>query len=116
MSNMHFVCNDIEEKSIFQLPEVINHSPLIQREICVVTEPGQYVYTGRATLEVNIQIEEQEKKLTDWSYKSRMDGFILWEDLEIPFHIPSLHECQECEISGRQKKNNHGYWCSIGSQ
>ena len=75
LSNLPYVCNDIEAKLILQLPEDIIHSPIFQRETCIVTEPGQYVYTGRAILEVKIQNEEQEKKLKDWSYKSRMDGF-----------------------------------------
>ena len=62
-----------------------------QRETCIVTEPGQYVYTERAILEVKIQNEEQEKKLTDWSYKSRMGSFKMWEGVENSFHIPSLY-------------------------
>ena len=46
----------------------------IKRETCFVTEPGQYYYTERAKLEVEVQNEEQEKKLTHWSYKSsRLD-------------------------------------------
>ena len=107
MSNLPYVCNDIEAKLILQLPEDILHSPIFQRETCIVTEPGQYVYTGRAILEVKIQNEEQEKKLTDWSYKSRMDGFKMWEGVEISFHIPSLHECQKYKMSGRQEKGHH---------
>ena len=90
LSNLPYVCNDIEAKLILQLSEDIIQSPIFQRETCIVTEPGQYVYTGRAILEVKIQNEEQEKKLTDWSYKSRMDGFKMWEGVEIWFHIHSL--------------------------
>ena len=101
---MPYVCNDIEAKLILQLPEDIIHSPIFQRETRIVTEPGQYVYTGIAILEVKIQNEEQEKKLKDWSYKSRMDGFKMWEGVEISFHIASLHECQKCKMSGRQEK------------
>ena len=104
LSNFLYVCNDIEKKLILQLPEDIIHSPIFHCENCIVTEPGQYVYTGRAILEVKKQNEEQEKKLSDWSYKSRMGGFKLWEGVEISFHIPSLHECQKCKMSGRQEK------------
>ena len=93
-----------------------NSNPIFQRETCIVTEPGQYVYTGRAILEVKIQNEEQEKKLKDWSYKSRIDGFKLWEGVEISFHKPSLHECQKCKMSGRQEKSHHDDWCNIGNQ
>ena len=116
LSNLPYVCNDIEAKLTLQLPEEIIHSPIFQREICIVTEPGQYVYTGRAILEVKIQNEEQEKKLTDWSYKSRMDGFKMWEGVEISFHIPSLHECRKFKMSGRQEKSHHDDWCNIGNQ
>ena len=116
LSNLPYVCNDIEAKLILQLPEDIIHSPIFQRETCIVTEPGQYVYTGRAILEVKIQNEEQEKKLKDWSYKSRMDGFKMWEGVEISFHIPSLHECHKCKMSGRQEKGHHDDWCNIGNQ
>ena len=116
LSNLPYVCNDIEAKLILQLPEDIIHSPIFQRETCIVTEPGQYVYTGRAILEVKIQNEEQEKKLKDWSYKSRMDGFKMWEGVEISFHIPSLHECQKCKMPGRQEKGHHDDWCNIGNQ
>ena len=45
---MPYVCNDIEAKLILQLPEDITHSPIFQRETCIVTEPGHDVYTGRA--------------------------------------------------------------------
>ena len=62
LSNLPYVCNDIEAKLILQLSEDIIQSPIFQRETCIVTEPGQYVYTGRAILEVKIQNEEQEKK------------------------------------------------------
>ena len=102
--NLHYVSNDIEANLILQLPEDIIHSTKIQRETCIVTEQGQYFYTGRAILEVKIQNEEQKKKLTDWSYKSRMDAFKMWEGVEISFHIPSLYENQKCKISRRQKK------------
>ena len=51
LSNTPYVCNDIEAKLILQLPEDIIHSPIFQRETCIVTEPGQYVYTARAILE-----------------------------------------------------------------
>ena len=57
LSNLPYVCNDIEAKLILKLPEDIIHSPIFQRETCIVTEPGQYAYTGRAILEVKIQIE-----------------------------------------------------------
>ena len=107
LSNLPYVCKDIEAKLVLKLPEDIIHSPIFQRETCIVTEPGQYVYTGRAILEVKIQNEKQEKKLTDWSYKSRMDGFKIREGVEISFHIPSLHECQKCKMSGRQEKGYH---------
>ena len=100
LSNLPYVCNDIEAKLILQLPEDITHSPMFQRETCIVTEPGQYVYTGRAILEVKIQNEEQEKKLTDLSYKSIMDGFKMWERVEISFHVPSIPDCQECTMIG----------------
>ena len=103
-------------KLILQLPEDIIPSPIFQRETCIVTEPGQYVYTGRAILEVKLQNEEQEKKLKDWSYKSIMDGFKMWEGVEISFHIPSLHECQKCKMSRRQEKGHHDDWCNIGNQ
>ena len=72
LSILPYVCNDIEAKLVLQLPEDIIHSPIFQGETCIVTEPGQYVYTRRAILEVKIQNEDQEKTLTDWSYKSRM--------------------------------------------
>ena len=116
LSNLLYVCNDIEAKLILILPEDIIHSPIFQCETCIVTEPGQYVYTGGAILEIKIQNEEQEKKLTDCSYKSRMDGFKMWEGVEISFHIPSLHECQKCKMSGRQEKGHHDDWCNIGNQ
>ena len=116
LSNLPYVCNDIEAKLILQLPEDIINSPILQRETCIITEQGQYVYTRRAILEVKIQNEEQEKKQTDWSYKSRMDGFKMWEGVEISFHIPSLHECQKCKMSGCQEKSNHDDWCNIGNQ
>ena len=90
LSNLPYVCNHIEAKLILQLAEDITRSPIFQRETCIVTEPGQYVYTGRAILEVKIQNEEQEKKLLDWSYKSKMDGFKMWEGVEVSFHILSL--------------------------
>ena len=32
------------------------------------------------------------------------------------FHIPSLHECQKCKMSGRQDKGHHDDWCNIGNQ
>ena len=116
LSNLPYVFNDIEAKLILQLPEDIIHSPIFQRETCIVTETGQYVYTGRAILEVKIQNEEQEKKLKDWSYKSRMDGFKMWEGVEISFHIHSLTECQKCKMSKRQEKGHHDDWCNIGNQ
>ena len=116
LSNLLYVCNDIEAKLVLQLSEDINHSPILQRETCIITKPGQYVYTGRAILEVKKQNEEQEKKLTDWSYKSRIDGFKMWEGVEISFHIHSLHECQKCKMSGRQEKGHHDDWCNIGNQ
>ena len=82
MWNLPYVCNDIEAKVTLQLPEDIIHSPIFQRETCIVTEPSQYVYKRRAILEVKIQNEELEKKLTDcltnrerMALKSRMDGF-----------------------------------------
>ena len=116
LSNLPNVSNDIEAKLILQLLEDIIHSPIIQRETCIENEPGQYVYTGRAILEVRIQNEEQEKKLKDWSYNSRMDGFKMWEGVEISFHIPSLHECQKCKMSGRREKGHQDDWCNIGNQ
>ena len=60
-----YVCNNIEAKLILQMPEDIIHSPIFQRETCIVTDSGQYVYTGRVILEVKKQNEEQKKKLTD---------------------------------------------------
>ena len=84
-----------------QLPENMIHSPINQRDTCIVTKPCQYVCTGRAILEVKIQRNTREK-LTDCSYKSRMVGLKMWENVEISIHIPSLHECQKCKISGRQ--------------
>ena len=82
----------------------------------MVTETTRLVYIGRAILEMEIQNEEQEKKLTDWSYKSRMDGFKRREGVEISFHIPSLHEFQKCKMPGRQEKGHHDDWCNIGNQ
>ena len=116
LSNLPYVCNDIEAKLILQLPEDIIHSPIFKRETCTVTEPGQYVYTGRAILKVKIQNEEQEIKLTDLSYKSRMDGFKMWEGVEISFQIPSLHEYQKCKMPGRQEKGHHDDSCIIRNQ
>ena len=40
----------------------------------------------------------------------------MWEGVEISFHIPSLHECQKCKMSGRQEKGHHDDWCNIGNQ
>ena len=54
--------------------------------------------------------------MTDWSYKSRMDGFKMWEGVEISFHIPSLHESQKCKMSGQREKGHHDDWCNIGNQ
>ena len=116
LSSLPYVCNDIEAKLFLQLPEDIIHNPIFQSETFIVTEPSQYVYTGRVILEAKIQNEAQEKKLTDWSYKSRMDGFTMWEGVEILFHIPSLLECQKCKMSGRQEKCHHDDWCNIGNQ
>ena len=113
MSSLPYLCSDIEAKLILQLPEDIIHSPIFQRETCIVTEPGKYVYTGKAILEIKIQNVEQKKKLTDWSNKSKMDGFEMWEGVEILFHILSLHEYQKCKISGRQEKSHHNDWCNI---
>ena len=45
-----------------------------------------------------------------------MDGFKLWEGVEISFHIPSLHEYQKSKMSGRQEKGHHDDWCNIGNQ
>ena len=98
------------------MPEDIIHSPIFQRETRILTEPGQYVYTERAILEIKIQNEEQEKKLTDWSYITRIDGFKMWEGVEILFHISSLHECQKCKMSGRPEKGHHDDWCNIKNQ
>ena len=83
LSNLPHVCNNIEIKLILQLTEDIIHSPIIQHETCIVTEPGQYVYTGKAFSKIKTQNEEQDKKLTDWSYK-------MWEGVEISFHILSV--------------------------
>ena len=61
LSNLPYVCNDIEAKLILQVSEDITHSPIFQHETCLVTEPGQFVYTGRAILEVKKQNEGQQK-------------------------------------------------------
>ena len=38
------------------------------------------------------------------------------EEVEISFHIPSLHECQKCKISERQEKGHHCDWCNLANQ
>ena len=45
-----------------------------------------------------------------------MDGFKMWEGVEIWFHVPSPHEGQKCKSSGCQEKGHHDDWCSIGKQ
>ena len=61
LSNLSYVCNDIEAKLVLQLPEDITHSPLLLGETCIVTEPGQYVYTGRAIFEVKYKTKIKKK-------------------------------------------------------
>ena len=64
------------------------------------------VYTGRAISKIKTQNEEQDKKLTDWSYKTKMDGFKMWEGVEISFHQLSVHECQNARSLDAKKKSS----------
>ena len=45
-----------------------------------------------------------------------MDGFKMWEGIEISFKIPSLHEYQKSKMPERQEKSHHDDWCNIGNQ
>ena len=110
ISNLPALCTDGELKEMINFPPETQTSELARTTINTDFGP---IYNGDAYATVLLYSEEEEKRLTEWSFKQKLlETPPEWHGIPVYCHIPRLHQCRICHEEGRKTVIGHdAAWC-----
>ena len=113
-NNIPVICDNVAVKHLLCLPPNVIHDTAIKREKW--ESNGEDFFNGKATLSVTVSDSEQETLLRDWSYNARIGEYVVWNNVAIRFHIPSLHKSDFCVKDKKLYQGHHADWCLLAAK